>query len=157
MADFSSGILSGSILNSGLLQTVLDSKLPGRLTTAQVSTVQSMASTTPASLDSPGLSVTNVEADDILFFLFTGTVSCGTSGDIVGIRAFINSDDKENFNLVKANSGTGGDTDTLSFFSMGTGYSGTVSLYAKMWRYYGSGTVYCKYRNYACLQLKARS
>lgn len=158
MSDFASAILSGSTENSATLATVLDSYLPGRVTTAQVSTVQNVASTTPTALDSPGLSVTGVVADELLLFLFTGTFSCGVAGEQVAFRNWINSDDKQNFMIYRgAAVNTGGDEGTLSSFAIGLGYSGTVSFYSKFYRYTGAGTVYCKYRNYACIQMKKRS
>ena len=158
MSNFSSGIISGTELLAEVLRTVVDSYLPTRYSSNYSAAVVSNAGTSETAMDSPGLSVTSVSDDELLLFLFQNTVSCGTIGGVVGQRSRINTDDFTNYAFqYGVAAATGGDEHQIFTLAVGQNYSGTVSLYQRMWRYLGSGTVYSAFRNYHCLQFKKRA
>lgn len=158
MSNFSSAILSASVINGLTLQSVLDSSLPVRYTSSYQSGVISNTGTTHTALESPGLSVTSVLADEALVFIFTSGVSAGTIGGIVGMQSTYNSTDVTNYGyFYGAAAATGGDYGAITTVTVVTGVSGTVSLYTKMWRHGGTGTVYAGPRTYHCFQFKIRA
>ncbi len=157
MSNFSSAILSGVAGNWTRLQAVLDGKLPARLFEASSNTLINMSSATPADLDTPGITLTDVELDEIIIFLFSHTVSCAQAAAVIGSRSYIDGVDQDNKAFTNGIASTSGVVGTQTTFAAATGLSGSITLTQKYWRDTGTGAVYSANRKYLGLILKARA
>lgn len=157
MSVFATSFLSGSAADMNSLKTSLEGKLPARVSSLGSTGLVSTTSATVVDLDA-AFAVTNVEADDLLLYLFQCSGSVGDSGAVMGVRSFINSDDLANHLYLSDNySNIDGKVGGLTTFCAGQDYSGTVNFYQKFWKESGTGTVYSLRRRYTVIQFKKRT
>jgi hypothetical protein len=151
----SSGILAGSILDAQVLKNYLDSEIPVRVTSSQSA---SKKETTNIELTLDTVSVTGVESDELLIFLFQHSCSIGDSGAALKCWSTIGGTDMANYAYSKTfDANIDGTAQTQFTIAVATGQTGTVACTQRLIRDSGTGSVYSLRRQYHIFQFKFRT
>lgn len=157
MANFDSGILTGLAGDWGTLESVLETKLPTKVSLASSGT--GSGSTTSASYSSLANVSVSVSTDDIVLVigLVNGSISDG-AGSKGAVRLYRDSTNLTNDYFIADNSSdSGGQRCSVTLGWYDENQSGTINYAIKIARFSGSGTVHYANSQLFVLQWKKRS
>lgn len=156
MAVFDSGIITGLAGDWGTLETVLETKLPTKVTNATMGGSLSSASSTYVTASNTSISVSS---DDLILIIGMLNFSISDGASTKGAcRIYRDSTALTNdYLLADGSSDSGGQRSGHTILWYDENQSGTINYSIKFARFSGSGTVYSVNSQLFLFQFKKRS